>query len=285
MTVLTRGGGGAGRVVVVGASVVVVGATVVVVARAGNLHELRVRDLCRHVLRAGHELRVVLADQHQCRYVDRREGVDDAGIALGEHPAGGEREPAAQSVAGLARRLVPPLARLVLAEAGPGVEQHQGAHAVGVGDVEGQRHVAPQREPGDHCPLRAGRVEERGHVGDGEVLRVQVGIGRRLALAVTAHVPHDHAPARVGERADLATPHLGRGGVAVAQQHDGVTLAVHLVVELDAVAIEERHQSRGATTSTPRAMAPASVWLLVRKYRCWFNTLVSRHTRCSTLDS
>ena len=119
--------------------------------------------------------------------------LDHAGIALGQHAARGARQPrrvamgdagafaaggfqnlqslALEAVAGVMRALVPGLARIVLLEAGAGVDDQQRADALGMGAIERQRHVAAQRQPADDGLLGADGVEQRGHVGRPSTLR------------------------------------------------------------------------------------------------------------------
>ena len=71
---------------------------------------------------------------------------------------------ASKVAAALIRRVVSPLARALLLEAWTGVEQHQGAHPLGMAGGEGKRHVAAERQACDDRLLGAGEVEQRLHV-------------------------------------------------------------------------------------------------------------------------
>ena len=77
------------------------------------------------------------------------------------------------------------------------------------------------------------------HVLDSGGLGIRGGIGRIVALAVAAHVPHDDLKA-VLQCCDLAVPHAAGRAVAVRQQ-DGGALPVHFVMDRHAVAIEPCH--------------------------------------------
>ena len=125
-----------------------------------------------------------------------------------------------QIVGPLARALVPRLAGLGVAEAGAGVEDHQRARHRRMDAVERQRHVAAQRQSADHRALHAAGAQDGGHVLDSGGLGIGGRIGRIVALAVTAHVPHDHLVA-VAQRGDLAVPHAAGRAVAVRQQDGG----------------------------------------------------------------
>ena len=241
-------------------------------ARVGNHHLGRSLDLGRHVVGGGEEIRVVGAHEHQRRHLDAVERLDHPVVLLRQHAArrAGEagrvamagqphlvgaverRQTARVEVGGaLVRRLVPLRPRLVLLEAGAGVEQHQRAHPLGMAGMEGERHVAAERQAGDDRRLRPDQVEQRRHVADRQrlgVLRAVLGI---VALAVAAEVPDDHLVA-VLQRRDLIVPHARGRAVAVAQQ-DRRSLPVDLVVDRDAVAVELGHQ--GFTRASLRAFS------------------------------
>jgi hypothetical protein len=60
--------------------------------------------------------------------------------------AAGDGEPLGFEVAGARLgAFVPLAARLGVAEAGAGVEQHQRAHPLGMGEMKGERHDAAER--------------------------------------------------------------------------------------------------------------------------------------------
>ena len=111
-------------------------------------HLRRAGDLARHVVGGSQEVGVVAADQHEARHRDRVQRCDHRVVALRQHAArragqagriavlahahlvaGAERREAAriQIVRPLPRALVPRFARLGVAEAGAGVEDHQRA--------------------------------------------------------------------------------------------------------------------------------------------------------------
>src|SRR3546814_8528978 len=84
-------------------------------------------------------------------------------------------------------------------------------------EMEGQRHVAAERQAADHRPLHAAGVEDRAHVADGQFLGICRMVLRIVGLTVAAHVPDDDAPA-ILQRRDLAVPHAAGGAVAVGEQ-------------------------------------------------------------------
>ena len=133
------------------------------------------------------------------------------------------------------------LARVVLLEARAGVDDQQRAHPLGMPAVEGERHVAAERQPADDGLFRAGLIQQRGDVGDRVLLAVGRLIRRVVALAVAAHVPQDQR-VLLRQRLDLALPHLRRRRIAVGQDQRRAG-AVHLVVDVDPVAVEFRHRS------------------------------------------
>src|SRR5262252_5368382 len=134
---------------------------------------------------------------------------------------------------------VPGLARFILLEAGPRVDQHQRARALGVTGVKCERHVATEREAADDGSFLATGVEDRGDVGDGKRFRVSGGLFRVGALAVAAHIPYYDLVAGL-ECHDLTVPHAAGGAVAVREQN-GRAVPVHFVVDGDAIAVERRH--------------------------------------------
>jgi len=85
-----------------------------------------------------------------------------------------------------------------------------------MGEVEGQRHVAGEREAADHGARDAAMAQQRRHVRDGQRLGICGGIFGIVALAVAAHIPDDD-PVMRGEGGDLRVPHPAGGSIAVAQ--------------------------------------------------------------------
>src|SRR5215831_974047 len=134
---------------------------------------------------------------------------------------------------------VPGLARVILLEAGPRVEQHQRARAFRVTGVKGERHVATERKAADDGPFLATGVEDCGNVGDGKSFRVSGALFRVSALTVAAHIPNDDLVAGLEGR-DLTVPHSAGGAVAVREQN-GRAVPVHFVVDGDAIAVKCRH--------------------------------------------
>src|SRR5262245_15161415 len=161
--------------------------------------------------------------------------------ALAHLVAGAEGGEAAgvEIVGARAGARVPGLARVILLEAGPRVEQHQRARAFGVTGVKGKRHVATEREAADDGSFLVTGVEDRGNVGDGKRFRVSGGLFRVGALAVAAHIPYHDLVAGVEGR-ELTVPHAAGGAVAVREQN-GRAVPVHFVVDGDAIAVERRH--------------------------------------------
>ena len=113
--------------------------------------------------------------------------------------------------------LVPRPAGLGVAEAGPGVEQHQGADHLGMGEVEGERHVTAERETADDRAVDPAVAQQCRHVLDRQRLGIGRGIFRVVGLAVAAHIPGDDPVAR-GEGRDLSVPHPAGGAVPMAEQ-------------------------------------------------------------------
>src|SRR4051794_8604579 len=146
---------------------------------------------------------------------------------------------ALETIAGLQRALVPGLARIVLLEAGTGVDDQERARPLRMCAIERQRHVAAEREPADDRRARADFIEQCGHVGDRQRLAVGDGIGRIIGPAVAAHVPK-HEFVMLRQRAYLALPHRRRRGIAVGQQQRWAA-AMNLVVDIDPVPIEFWH--------------------------------------------
>src|SRR5207253_11329263 len=91
---------------------------------------------------------------------------------------------ALEAVAGVMRALVPDLARMVLLEAGAGVDDQERADAIRMGAVERQRHVAAKRKPADDRLLGADGVEQRGHVANRQGLAIGRGILGVTGLAM-----------------------------------------------------------------------------------------------------
>jgi len=110
----------------------------------------------------------------------------------------------------LLRPLVPRPPGIGIAEARPGIEQHQRPDHLGMGEVEGERHVAAERETADDCALDAAMAQKRRHVLDGQRLGIGRGILGGVGLAVAAHVPDDD-PVAWGEGGDLRVPRPAGG--------------------------------------------------------------------------
>ena len=84
--------------------------------------------------------------------------------ALSSALAGQAVEPVALEVDGVVGgHLVPRVAGRVVAVAGSGVDEHDAADPVGVGQGELQREVAAEGVPEDDGPLGAGLVEQAEH--------------------------------------------------------------------------------------------------------------------------
>jgi hypothetical protein len=115
-----------------------------------------------HVVGGGQKGLVLGADEDEGRDSDVLQGLDDAGVELGEHAPGRLRQALGGTVladphlgaatqrlqAALFERfrpalrlIVPALARLGIAIAGARIEEHQGAHHLRVLQVEGEGHV------------------------------------------------------------------------------------------------------------------------------------------------
>src|SRR5262247_2447926 len=162
--------------------------------------------------------------------------------ALAHLVAGAEGSEAAgvEIIGARAGARVPGLARVILLESRPRVEQHQRACAFSVAGVECERHVAAEREAADDGAFFATGVEDRGDVGDSKRFRVGGGIFRVGALAVAAHIPYDDL-VTVLEGRDLTVPHAAGGAIAV-REYNGRAVPVHFVVDGDAVAVDRRHE-------------------------------------------
>ncbi|MHC2623325.1 hypothetical protein ACVIW2_005357 [Bradyrhizobium huanghuaihaiense] len=229
---------------------------------SGGDHDLLCAwDLGGHVVGRGEERHVIGANHDQRRHLDIREQFDHARIALGQHAACSKRQTLGVAMTGrgaFARRLlqhveafavepvgggerpcVPGLARIILLEAGAGVDDQQRASALRIGAIEGERHVAAERKAADDGALRADGIEDRCHVADRERFAIGRGIIGIIGLAVAAHVPQDQLVIP-RERIDLAVPHRRGRGVAVGEQKRR-PLAMDFVVDADAVPIDPRH--------------------------------------------
>src|SRR5271165_1680091 len=230
----------------------------------GDRYPRGARDLARHVVGGGEKMRVVGADQHQSRYADPVEPGNDAVVGLRQHAARrtGEtarramlagadlvalsecREPAGLEVAGaLQRPLVPGAACLSFAKPRPGVEQHQRGYHLGMSEVEGERHVAAERETADDRAVDLAMAQQCRHVLDGQRLGIGCGIVRVVRLTMAAQIPGDDPVAR-GEGGDLPVPHAAGRAIPVAEQ-DGWAVPVILAIDLDAAAIEKGHGPSG----------------------------------------
>jgi len=71
---------------------------------------------------------------------------------------------------------------------------------------------------------------------------------------MAAHIPDDD-PVAWGESGDLSIPHPARGAVAVAEQDSGA-VPVLLVIDLDAIAIEEGHVGSPYVAAAPNPTLP-----------------------------
>ena len=203
----------------------------------------------------------MFAHQDERWLVDARQRLNDAVVELGEHPARRPGQAGGRAMGGDAHLLrtaqrgkavalerlgagncharVPAFASLGIVVAGPSVEQHQRVGALGIGDVEGERHVAAQRQSADHSAIDSLGVEDGGHIVDRLRLAVAGRILGRISLSVPAHVPDDQSVIG-GQDVDLAGPHLRCGAVAVREQ-DGRPVTADLVVDADAVTVDSGH--------------------------------------------
>ena len=122
----------------------------------------------RHVLGRAEVIGVPRADQHQRRDRDRWQCVDHARVALGEHTAGGEGQPACrvalQPLGQRDRPVVPPLPRFVATVTRAGVTQHQPGDPVRVRQAELQRQEPAEGKASRHYACHPARIEQRGHV-------------------------------------------------------------------------------------------------------------------------
>src|SRR5271163_152800 len=83
------------------------------------------------------------------------------------------REPAGLEFGGaLLCPLVPGAAGLGLTKPRPGVEQHQRLDHRGMGEVEGERHIAAERETADDRALDPAAAQQCLHVLDGQRLGI-----------------------------------------------------------------------------------------------------------------
>ena len=136
---------------------------------------------------------------------------------------------------------VPLAARLRIAETGAGIEQHQGAHPLGMREMEAERHDAAQGQPANHRAFDAAGIEHRRHVADRQRVRIERGVGGIAGLAMAAHVPQ-HETVAIGEDGDLPIPHPAGRAIAVRQQDRWrVGGPVDLVMDADPVAVDCRH--------------------------------------------
>src|ERR1700757_3669576 len=111
-----------------------------------------------------------------------------------------------EAFSGLVGPLVPRLARVVLLEAGTGVDDEERGNASWMCAIEGKRHVATQRKPADDRASRADCIEQGLDIAYGCRLAVRSGILGIIGLAVTTHVPQ-HELVVFRQRRDLALPH------------------------------------------------------------------------------
>src|SRR6266851_1608075 len=220
-------------------------------------------NLLRHVLAGGEKRLVLVAHDDQGGHRDRRDPVDDARVALREHPTRGVGQPlrGAMQAGGLAhlaapsaecveparfqlrRPLVGPLvpgpARLGVPIPGAGVADDERADHLRMREGEAERGVAAEGEAAHDRFLHAHVPEQRPHVAHRQLLGILGGIVGALRLSVPAHAPADDGVAAL-EGAVLAVPHAPRGRVAVAQEHGGAAPA-HLVVDLDSIEPRASH--------------------------------------------
>src|ERR1700722_11540247 len=72
-------------------------------------------------------------------------------------------------------------------------------------------------------------------------MRIELGIIGRVGAVMPAHVPRDYVIA-AGKRFHLSRPHPGARAIAMREQ-DGRALTALLVINIDSIAIEIRHDS------------------------------------------
>src|SRR5581483_11059510 len=91
----------------------------------------------------------------------------------------------------------------------------------------------------DHRALYSADAQDGGHIFKAGGFGIGVWVALIVALAMTAHIPHDHLVA-VQQRGDLAVPHAAGRAIAVRQQDRG-PMSMHLVMNCYAVAVEPGH--------------------------------------------
>src|SRR5205814_2496983 len=99
--------------------------------------------------------------------------------------------------------------------------------------------VAAEREPCDDGALDPAMAQQRRHVRDRQRRGIGGGVRRVVALAMPPHIP-DYNPVPRSESGNLPVPHPAGRGVTVTQQN-GWAPPMILVIDLDAVAVEEGH--------------------------------------------
>jgi len=87
-------------------------------------------------------------------------------------------------------------------------------------EVEGERHVATEREAADHGTVDAAMMQQCRHILDRQRLGIGRGICGIVALAVTAHIPDDN-PVMRDEGRYLRVPHPASGAIAVLSRMGG----------------------------------------------------------------
>ncbi len=91
----------------------------------------------------------------------------------------------------LVRQAISEVVCLVALVSGACVEKAEAGHALFVLEVEREREVPTEREPGDDGPIGAYGIEDGRHVGDARGFGVRRRIVRRRAATVPADVPGD----------------------------------------------------------------------------------------------
>ncbi len=89
-----------------------------------------------------------------------------------------------QFIAFAAGVVVPLRAGRVVLEPRPRVDQHQGADAIRVLQMEGKRHVTAQRHAADHSLVDAAGIQQGIDVADSQISRIECLVIRRVGLAV-----------------------------------------------------------------------------------------------------
>src|SRR6266542_2264952 len=137
-----------------------------------------------------------------------------------------------------------------------GADEDDARHALRVQGAELQRPVGAGRQRHQHRAVRARGVHHRQRVGGELGRQVGVGPGRPVGAAVAAPVEGDHpvAPGQVGHLHPPVPRVDDRPGRQ--QQHRRLAVAEHLVVELDAVALDVAVTDwlAGAHCSAPRSV-------------------------------